>query len=118
MKYAIFVLVLFPQIVFAGSISGRLIDAQTAEPLAGIEITYWNEAQSFWTNDITDSDGGFFFEGLPEGFAEIKACPEINTGYVYQPSDCREAYLAEGQSKSSQIISLKRVHLFRDISKM
>ena len=113
MKYVIFVLVLFPQIVFAGSISGRLLDAETAEPLAGIEITYWNEAESFGTNDVTDSDGGFLLDGLPEGFAEIRACPEINTGYAYQPSDCREVYLAEGQSKNSQIIALQKGALVR-----
>ncbi|MDD5328085.1 MAG: carboxypeptidase regulatory-like domain-containing protein, partial [Phycisphaerae bacterium] len=93
---------------FAGSISGRLLDAQSAEPIVGIEVTYWNEAESFWTNDVTDSDGSFLLDSLPEGFAEIKACPEINTGYAYQPSDCRQVYLAEGQSKSGQIITLQK----------
>jgi hypothetical protein len=108
MRHTIFMLLLLPQIVLAGSISGRLLDAQTAESIAGIEVTYWNEAQSFWTNDVTDSAGNFLLEGLPEGFAEIKACPEVNTGYVYQPSDCREVYFAEGQSKNSQIIALQK----------
>jgi len=111
MRYTIFMLLLLPRIVFAGSISGKVLDSETAQPLLGIEVTYWNEAESFWTSDITGSNGGFLLSGLPAGTAEVKIEPDINTGYANTARDSRIVYLSENENISDCIITLRKAAL-------
>ncbi len=55
--------------VTTGTISGRIVDAETGEPLSGVQIAVdgirrWN---------LTDNDGHFFIPGIPPGLHDITA---------------------------------------------
>ena len=105
---AFVIAITFVQIATAGSITGKVLDSETAEPLTGIEVTYWNETASFWTSDITGSNGSFLLSDLPDGFAEVKVQPDINTGYANTAGDSGIVYLSESENKSDRIITLRK----------
>ncbi|MEE9366674.1 MAG: carboxypeptidase-like regulatory domain-containing protein, partial [Dehalococcoidales bacterium] len=65
------------------TLSGRVIDIETAEPLENIEVTYWSDRYAVWQNDFTDSGGRFALTNLPPGIAEVVARAEVNTGYAW-----------------------------------
>lgn len=91
------------------TLSGKVLDDQTAQPLAGIEVTYWSSRYAVWQNDHTDADGLFTFTNLPPGIAEIKARPDVDTGYAWSlPWGANWIYLAEGEHRSGRIITLQK----------
>jgi len=94
----------------AGAIlSGKVIDADTAQPLAGIEVTYGNYRYAVWQNDFTDGDGTFTLTNLPLGIAEVKASPDVDSGYAWNlPWPADEIYLNEGEDKPNRIIALHK----------
>jgi len=90
-------------------LSGKVIDAMTAEPLEGIEVTYWCDRYEFGKNDFSDSDGAFSLTNLPTGMAEIKARPGVESGYAWSlPWGSSYIYLAEGEHLSNRIIALHK----------
>lgn len=101
----------FIQIAGAGSITGKVLDSETAQPLVGFEVTYWNEAESFYTSDVTGSNGGFLLSDLPAGPAEVKVKPDINTGYANTARDSGIVYLTENENISDCIITLRKAAL-------
>lgn len=63
-KYFVsFLFVVFPLLVFAQGIQGRIVDQETNEPLPGITIALPHTA---W-GTLSDSDGRFRIDGLPAG---------------------------------------------------
>ena len=104
---AFVIAITFVQIAMAGSITGKVLDSETAEPLSDIEVGYWNTA-SFWTSDITDSGGNFLLSDLPEGFAEVEIEPNLNTGYANPARDSGVVYLSENESRTDRIITLRK----------
>ena len=104
---AFVIAITFVQIAMAGSITGKVLDSETAQPLAGIEVGYWNTA-SFWTSDITDSGGNFLLSDLPEGSAEIEIEPDINMGYANPARDSGVVYLSENENRTDRIIALRK----------
>ena len=94
----------------AGAIlSGKVIDAETAQPLADIEVTYGNYRYAVWQNDFTDGDGTFTLTNLPPGIAEVKASPDVDSGYAWNlPWGGDEIYLNDGEDKSNRIIALHK----------
>ena len=119
---AFVIAITFVQIAMAGSITGKVLDSETAEPLTGIEVTYWNETACFWTSDITGSNGSFLLSGLPDGFAEVKIQPDVNTGYANTTGDSGIVYLSENENKTDRIITLRKGALvtgyIKDVSKV
>lgn len=91
------------------SLSGKVIDADTAQPLAGIEVTYWSERYAVWQNDFSDVDGTFTITNLQPGVAEIKAKPNVDTGYAWSlPWPADMIYLNEGEERSNRIVALHK----------
>jgi hypothetical protein len=62
-------------------LSGRVLDAWTAEPLAGVGIDSADKSQ------FTDADGSFCLTQLPPGITEVKAMPDVGTGYALLSED-------------------------------
>ena len=90
-------------------LSGKVLDSETAEPLAGIEVTYWGERYAVWQNNFTDSDGAFTLTSLPPGIGEIMARPDVDTGYAWSlPWGSNWVCLAEGEHRSNRIIALQK----------
>jgi hypothetical protein len=94
----------------AGStLSGKVIDAQTARPLAGVRVEYSNNAYAAWQDLTTDADGSFYLTQLPPGIAEIKAEPTVESCYAWNlPWGCDWIYLGEGETCSGRIIALQK----------
>jgi hypothetical protein len=92
------------------NLSGKVIDSQTAQPLARIEVTYWNNSNSVFQNDFTHGDGTFTLKNLPPGVATIKARPDIDTGYALwnPPLGGNMIYINEGEDEPNQIIALHK----------
>lgn len=90
-------------------LSGKVLDAETAEPIAGVEVTYWCDRYQVWQNDYTDADGVFSLTNLPPGMAEIKARPVVDTGYAWSlPWGSNLICLGEGEHQSNRIIALQK----------
>ena len=95
-------------------LSGKVLDAETAEPLAGIQVTYWNDWYAVWKDDYTNAQGRFTLTNLPPGIGEIKARPRVDTGYAWSlPWGSNWLYLNEGQHESNRIITLRKGALVR-----
>ena len=91
------------------TLSGKVLDIETAQPLAGIKVEYWSERYFVWQNDYTDVDGTFTLTNLPPGIAEIKAMPDVDTGYAWNlPWGSNWICLAEGEHRSGRIITLQK----------
>lgn len=90
------------------SLSGKVVDAETAQPLPKIVVTYWNDNNAVYQNDFSYGDGTFALTLLPPGVAEIEAIPDIDTGYALWnlPLGGSLISLNEGEDKPSQIIAL------------
>jgi hypothetical protein len=97
----------------AGAIlCGRVLDAKTAEPLAGVEIDY--EAQYADRNTFTDADGTFCLTQLSPGIGEVKAKPDVDSGYAWNlPWESDIVCLGEGENRSGRIIALEKGALVR-----
>jgi len=90
-------------------LSGKVLDGDTAEPAADIEITYWNNRYAVWKNYYSDADGTFTLTNLPPGIGEIKARPQVATGYAWSlPWGSNWVYLNEGEHDSERIIALQK----------
>jgi len=88
---------------------GKVLDAETAAPLAGIKVEYWSDRYCVWQNGFTDANGMFTLTNLPPGVAEIKAKPDVNTGYAWNlPWGSNWVWLNEGEDKSNRIIALQK----------
>ena len=89
------------------SLSGKVIDSETARPLPKIEVTYWNNSHQVYKSDFSYGDGTFALSHLPPGVAEIKAKPDIDTGYALRdiPLGGNLISLNEGEDKN-QLITL------------
>ncbi len=91
---------------------GKVLDADTAEPLAGVEIDY--EAQYADRNTFTNVDGSFCLTQLPPGIAEVKAEPDVDSGYCWNlPWGSDYICLSEGENRSQRIITLEKGALVR-----
>jgi len=91
------------------ALAGKVIDAKTAEPLAGIEVTYSNNSNDVWENTFTRMDGSFILANLAPGIGEIKARPSVNTGYAWSlPWGSNWVCLGEGEHRSNRIIALQK----------
>jgi hypothetical protein len=99
----------------AGAIlSGRVLDANTAQPLAGVEIEYSSEEHSTDKSQFTDVDGSFCLTQLPPGIAEVKARPDADSGYAWNlPWGSDLVCLNEGENRPQQIITLEKGALVR-----
>jgi len=90
-------------------LSGRVLDAETAEPVTGVEVAYCNDRYAVWQDDYTNTDGTFSLANLPPGIAEIKARPQADTGYAWSLSwNTTLVYLPEGSRKSRCAIPLQK----------
>lgn len=90
-------------------LSGKVLDSETAEPLAGIEVTYWSDRYAVWNGDYTDLEGLFSISSLPPGICEIKARPVVDTGYAWSlPWGSNWTHLEEGEHKSGDFIALHK----------
>jgi hypothetical protein len=93
---------------------GRVLDAKTAEPLAGIEIDIDYPNGIYSTSSLTDAYGAFCLTQLPPGIAEIKAKPDIDSGYAWSlPWGSDLVCLSEGENRSGRIITLEKGALVR-----
>ena len=91
------------------SLSAKVIDAETSQPLKDVEVTYWNNRFAIWRSDFTNLNGEFTFTNLPPGIAEIKAKPNVDSGYAWNlPRSNNWIYINEGENKSNQIIALHK----------
>jgi protocatechuate 3,4-dioxygenase beta subunit len=91
------------------SLSGKVIDAETTQPLAGVEVTYWSDRYFIWKSDITGEDGRFTLTNLPPGIAELQARLDIYSGYSSGlPWDSSLIYLNEGEDSLNRIIALHK----------
>jgi hypothetical protein len=99
----------------AGAIlCGKVLDAKTAEPLAGVEIEYWSGRYAVNRNLSTDADGTFCLTQLPPGIGEVKAKPDVESGYSWNlPWGSDWVCLNEGENRSGQIIALEKGALVR-----
>lgn len=90
-------------------ISGKVIDAITAEPVSGILVEYYNEPYDYTVLVNTDPDGFFTLTHLPPGVVEVVAIPDGSTGYANSlPWGTNMVHLEEGQTLSNRIITLKK----------
>lgn len=93
---------------------GKVLDARTAEPIAGIEIEYDNQRYNAYRNTFTDANGTFCLTQLPPGIGEVKAMPDVDSGYAWNlPWGSDYIYLSEGENRSGQIITLEKGALVR-----
>jgi protocatechuate 3,4-dioxygenase beta subunit len=92
------------------NIYGIVIDASTAEPVAGVEVTYWNDSKFVYQSDFTHGDGRFTLENLPSGIATIEAKSDIYTGYAVwsPPLGGDMIYINEGEDELNLIIGLHK----------
>jgi hypothetical protein len=99
----------------AGAIlSGRVLGAKTAKPLAGVEIEYSSEETSAYKSQFTDADGSFCLTQLPPGIAEVKAKPNVDRGCAWNlPWGSDLVCLDEGENRSGRIITLEKGALVR-----
>ena len=88
------------------NLNGRVIDAETAEGIAGVEVGCWNERYSIWTSLFSDPDGSFAFTNLPPGIFDIEIYADVATGYA-QIEDI-DIYIGEGQQISDKFIGIYR----------
>ncbi|MHB0947028.1 MAG: carboxypeptidase regulatory-like domain-containing protein [Sedimentisphaerales bacterium] len=96
------------------TLCGKILDADTARPIADIEIEYDNERYNAYRNAFTGDDGTFCLTQLPPGIAEIKAMPNVNTGYAWNlPWGSNFISLNEGENRSGRAITLKKGALVR-----
>ena len=93
----------------AATLSGRVLDAVTAEPIANVRIEYDNDKYSCWMNTSTDAEGRFSLTSLPEGIAEVMAQPSVTSSYGWSlPWGSSWIWLDEGQHKSERIVALQK----------
>ena len=99
----------------AGAIlCGKVLDADTAEPIAGIEIEYDNQRYNAERNTFTDLAGTFCLTQLPPGTGEVKARPDVDSGYSWNlPWASDIVCLDEGENRSGRIIALEKGALVR-----
>lgn len=96
--------------LFVGvSLSGVVVDIQTAQPIPNIELEFWNEQYNSWTNATTDSDGHFTLTHLPPGIAEIIAMPQVDTGYAWSLNwPATWINIPEAEDVQNRVIALQK----------
>jgi len=93
----------------AATLSGRVIDAQTAEAVANVQIGYWSDRYQVWQSNDTNSEGQFSLTNLPPGIGEIEVEPDVYTGYAHGlPWGDNWIYLDEGEHRSDHVIQLQK----------
>jgi hypothetical protein len=94
----------------AGAIlSGKVIDAETAQPLGVINGEYSNQRYAVWINGFTNADGTFIITNLPPGVAETKVKPNVDTGYAWSlPWPADMICLNEGEYRPNRIVALHK----------
>lgn len=96
-------------IPLVASLSGIIIDTETAQPIPNIEIEYWNDKYATWTNAVTDTRGRFSLTQLPPEIAEIIAMPDIDTGYAWSlPWLATWINIPEASDVENRVIALQK----------
>ncbi|MBE0534749.1 MAG: carboxypeptidase regulatory-like domain-containing protein [Phycisphaerae bacterium] len=95
------------------TVSGRAVDAKTAEPIGGAYVDYWSERYAIWLSARTNDDGRFALTNLPPGMAEIEVDAWDESPYLWLSWPANYIYLEEGQEVSGQVIALRRGVLVR-----
>lgn len=92
-----------------GTLCGKVLGADTAQPMANVEIEYDNERYNTERNTFTNADGTFCLTQLPPGIAEVKAMPDVDSGYAWNlPWGADLVNLKEGEYHSERIIFLEK----------
>jgi hypothetical protein len=94
----------------AGAIlCGKVLDDKTAQPIAGVYIDYDSNRYNAERDTVTDVDGTFCLTQLPPGIAEVKAEPDVDTGYAWNlPWGNNFVCLNEGENRTQRIIALMK----------
>ncbi len=92
----------------AATLSGRVVDAQTASPIGDIRIGYWSERYSIWQDAWSNADGSFTLTNLPPGMADIEIESWADPDYIWLSWPANLIYLDEAQEVSGRVIALRR----------
>jgi hypothetical protein len=96
------------------SLSGKVLDNATAQPIPNVIIEYENDERSVYFNTTTNADGSFCLSQLPPGTAEIRAEPNISSGYAWNlPWGADFVNVKEGEQRTDRIIFLEKGALVR-----
>jgi hypothetical protein len=88
------------------TLSGRLVDAETAEPVNDARIDYSSERYAVWQNVWADMDGYFTLTNLPPGMADLDVEARDDPSYVWLPWFANRIYLEEGEVVGGRIMAL------------
>jgi len=102
----------------AATLCGKVLDNETAQPIENIKIEYWNDESDVYSTVTSGDDGSFSFSQLPSGTAEIKAEPDVNSGYAWNlPWGPDFVNLKEGEHRTDRIIFLEKGTLVKGFVK-
>ncbi|MHB9071780.1 MAG: MSCRAMM family protein [Sedimentisphaerales bacterium] len=91
------------------TLSGKVIDNTTGQPIPNVTIEYDNEEYENDIITVSDGEGNFFLSGLWPGIAEFKAMPDVNSGYAWNlPWGADLLSFEEGEQRSGRIIFLEK----------
>lgn len=91
------------------TLSGKVLDNTTGQPIPNVKIEYSNDERSAHSNTFSDANGNFQLSNLYSGIAEIKAEPDVNSGYAWNlPWGADLVNLKEGEQRTDRIIFLEK----------
>lgn len=119
-----------------GSISGRIMDAELNEPIPYVNIVIKNSANAIITGGITNGDGTFLIDKIPEGIVNVeikfigyktilketnigKNTYDINVGDIYLEEDAEsldEVTIVAEVSTIQQKIDRKVINVGKDLT--
>jgi len=88
------------------TLAGRVVDAETAEPIARVHVNHWSERHTIWQSDVSDEDGCFTLTHLPPGIAEIEIDSLDDPSRVWLSWPASLISLDEGQDAGGRVIAL------------
>jgi len=91
------------------TLSGKVLDNITAQPIPNVTIEYNNDKYQNWVTVVSDANGNFCLTNLWPGTAEVKAEPDVNSGYAWNlPWGSDFVNLKEGEHRTNIIIFLEK----------